>query len=927
MRCPTFPTAIVSILLLAGAAGAAANGPFDPRSEKAYGEARRALDAGDLRTAQIHLRNAVRHDPSNLEARYELGMVNLRMGDLAAAEKDLQQAIAGGFPAERVLADYGTVLLQQQKFDKLLADIRPGDRPPALEAKLRVLRAAAHTGLRQNEAAERVLREALVIAPVAAAHVGLGRSALARRDARAALTQAEAALALEPGNADALVLRGDALRGSGDAGGARAAFDRAVELAPRHVAARVARAELAIAEGRVEDVRAESDAILQINAKHPHGLYLRALVLAQTGDSAKASETLQQITSFVQSFPAGQFLSAIVNVNIGRPQQAESDVNQVVSARPGHVPARRLLAALLLRRGEGERALQTLLPVRQAGSGDAGYLALLGEVFMRLRRFEEATQVLEEATRIDPSNGGVQANLGASNLGAGHRDLGLQQLEAALARDPRMGDAGNLLVLTLIRDGRTDRARVIVDGLRERLKDSPIPAFYLGLIAQAEGQAEESEAAFREALRIAPGFRPASAQLAGGLATVGRFDEAVALLSRQLEATPRSVETMMGLAGIELRRGAAPRAQQWLERAITTDERAMAPRIALAELLIGRGDGDKALVVARGAFDAAPQDPRGAELMGRVHLAGKDPMSAASMFRRAATLAPGQALPQLRLAEALRVAGDIGGARTALDEAIRLQPGALGPWTERVALELRQSGRAEAMRVVERLRGLHPAAAPGDIVLGDLHLGAGDHAAARRAYEAALAKGAGGEAALRDFVARLRGGEPPEGAIGFARAWLERFPRDLPLRHALAALLTETRRDGEAIVELEAVLRLAPGEVIALNNLAWLYAQRQDGRARDLAARAHALAPSDPNVADTYGWILTRSGDPARGIALLRQAAAGAPESGQIRYHLAAALAGIGERDEARRLLGETLAAARPFPGRDEAARLLESLR
>jgi predicted Zn-dependent protease len=273
------------------------------------------------------------------------------------------------------------------------------------------------------------------------------------------------------------------------------------------------------------------------------------------------------------------------------------------------------------------------------------------------------------------------------------------------------------------------------------------------------------------------------------------------------------------------------------------------------------------------------------------------------------------------------VAGDIGGARTALDEAIRLQPGALGPWTERVALELRQSGRAEAMRVVERLRGLHPAAAPGDIVLGDLHLAAGDHATARGAYEAALAKGAGGEAALRVFAARLRGGEPPEGAIGFARAWLERFPRDLALRHGLAGLLTELRRDAEAIAELEAVLRLAPGEVVALNNLAWLYAQRQDARARDLAARAHALAPGDPNVADTYGWILARSGETARGIALLRRAAAAAPDSGQIRYHLAAALAGIGEREEARRLLGEALAAARPFPGRDEAERLLETLR
>ena len=46
---------------------------------------------------------------------------------------------------------------------------------------------------------------------------------------------------------------------------------------------------------------------------------------------------------------------------------------------------------------------------------------------------------------------------------------------------------------------------------------------------------EEAEAAFREALRIAPGFRPASEQLAGAMAATGRYDDAVALLRNAAE--------------------------------------------------------------------------------------------------------------------------------------------------------------------------------------------------------------------------------------------------------------------------------------------------------------------------------------------------------------------------------------------------------
>jgi putative PEP-CTERM system TPR-repeat lipoprotein len=921
-------TASVAVLLaLAGAAPAAQDGAFDPRSMRAHSQARQALEAGDLKTAQIHLRNAVRSDPANLEARYDLGMVNFRLGDLPAAEKDLQQALAGGFPAERVLPDYGAVLLQLQRFDKLLAELRPGDRPPAVEARLRVLRAAAHGGLRQPDAAERELRASLAIVPNAAAHVALGRLALGRRDAAAGRAASEAALALEPQNADAWVLRGESARASGDGEAARAAFDRAVDLAPRQVPARIARAELAIAEGRVEDVRAEADAILAIAARQPHGLYLRALVLAQTGQAAKAAEILQQIGPFVQSFPAGQFLSALVNLALGRPQQAESDVNQVLASRPGHVPARRLLATLLLRRGEADRALQTLQAVREAGGRDAGYLALLGEVFMRLRRHEEAAQAFAEAARIAPSDGGLQASLGASNLRSGQRDLGLQQLESAIAREPALVGAADLLVLTLIRDGEFARARGVAAGLRARTKDSPLPDYYLGLVAQAEGRLDEAQAAFRAALGAAGGFRPASAQLAALLALLGRFDEAVEVLTRQLEATPRSVETMMGLAGLEMQRAAMPAAQRWLERAIAQDERAPAPRIALAELLIARGDQGKALVAARGLYDAAPQDPRAAELLGRIHLAGRDPASAAAMFRRAAGLAPEQPLPRLRLAEALAAGGDVAGARVALDEAVGLQPRALGAWVERVALELRQGDRAEAMRVAERLRGRHPRAAAGDIVLGDLHLAATDTAAARAAYEAALAKEPSADAALRLVAARLRAGEPAEEIMAFARTWLQRQPRDVAMRHRLAALLMEGGRDDEAASELEIILRTAPADVVALNNLAWLKGERQDRDAAGLAARAHALAPDNPDIADTYGWILVRGGETARGIDLLRRAAARAPESGQIRYHLGAALAGAGQREEARRILAEALAAPRPFAGRAEAQRLLETLR
>ncbi|MFZ9635976.1 MAG: PEP-CTERM system TPR-repeat protein PrsT, partial [Alphaproteobacteria bacterium] len=105
------------------------------------------MGRGDARTAQIHLRNAVRHDPRNLEARRELGRVNLQLGDAAAAEKDLQQALQGGLDLALVLPDYAAALMAQRKYEKLLSELRPGGRAAGTAAALLGLRGTARLAL------------------------------------------------------------------------------------------------------------------------------------------------------------------------------------------------------------------------------------------------------------------------------------------------------------------------------------------------------------------------------------------------------------------------------------------------------------------------------------------------------------------------------------------------------------------------------------------------------------------------------------------------------------------------------------------------------------------------------------------------------------------------------------------------------------
>ena len=84
------------------------------------------------------------------------------------------------------------------------------------------------------------------------------------------------------------------------------------------------------------------------------------------------------------------------------------------------------------------------------------------------------------------------------------------------------------------------------------------------------------------------------------------------------------------------------------------------------------------------------------------------------------------------------------------------------------------------------------------------------------------------------------------------------------------------------------VLATEPDDVQTHNNLANLLLKLNDKAALAHAERAVKLAPGNPSVMDTVGWLLVETGgDRSRALDLLRAAARKAPANPTIREHLA----------------------------------------
>ena len=140
------------------------------------------------------------------------------------------------------------------------------------------------------------------------------------------------------------------------------------------------------------------------------------------------------------------------------------------------------------------------------------------------------------------------------------------------------------------------------------------------------------------------------------------------------------------------------------------------------------------------------------------------------------------------------------------------------------------------------------------------------------------------------------------GRLGEARAALAPFEAAVDPADRQAATLARARLadhvgdTGGALGLLEPLLRARPDALTALNLAGYLLAdsrQRLDDAERYLR-HARELAPGDPAILDSWGWLLLRRGRARDAVRALDRAARFAPLEPEILVHLAEAWAADG---------------------------------
>src|SRR5438876_7191087 len=157
-RCTAFAVAITALVCPAASA---------KDSSASVKEAEQHLAKGNLKAAEIELRNAIRESPQDPLLRARLAEIYLQLGDNAAAEREARAARERNGSEADYLPVLADALLRQGKFSDVIDLAPPGERSPDLESKVRLALGIAAAGMRDRDKAEAMLRDAIRLDPAA----------------------------------------------------------------------------------------------------------------------------------------------------------------------------------------------------------------------------------------------------------------------------------------------------------------------------------------------------------------------------------------------------------------------------------------------------------------------------------------------------------------------------------------------------------------------------------------------------------------------------------------------------------------------------------------------------------------------------------------------------------------------------------------
>lgn len=649
---------------------------------------------------------------------------------------------------------------------------------------------------------------------------------------------------------------------------------------PQDAALLAVRALAKLQTNDVAGATADADLALKLNPADEDAIGLRAGIYERTGDAKAATQLLRESLARV---PNSVDLRAVLLSQLltaGDRGGAESQLQTLIQQRPADLQYRKQLARLFLEEGRKDEAQAVLEKAVQNIKSDDAKLMLVSFVTHQ-RSQQQGEQLIRSYIDADPANFQMRFGLAELLVGAGKAEEALKIYSQIVARDergPNAISARDAMARIYLAQGRDEDALSLAATVLKLNPQDTDALLIRGEIALKKNQPSGAIADLRAVLRSHPRSVEVQELLARAFMANGEPALAEQSLRAALDIEPQSTQLRVKLAQFLDKMQRSDEAVRLFEEAVRGDPEDAASRQALISAYLARHSFDDALKQADQLKVMRPNEAAGSYLAGLAYRGLKRPTEAQREFERAHDLEPDAFEPLSALAQTHMAAGHVQQAITLVHTVADQQKGS-------------------------NARTLN--------LLGELYLADHDIAAANQAFEQAAHVAPQWWIPRRNLaLAKLSAGDS-QGAIESFESAVKALPAEPALAIDLARLYEKQQRIDAAIGVYESLAKHNPASETAANNLAMLLvtykADRPSlDRARDLTA---PFADSrNGGLVDTSGWVRFKRGENSEALEILARAASLAPESPEIRYHLAMAELKAGQDDRAKSDLEAALA-------------------
>ncbi|MBU2871214.1 XrtA/PEP-CTERM system TPR-repeat protein PrsT [Colwellia sp. E2M01] len=802
----------------------------------------------------IELKNAIRVDSKNAEARFLLGQIYLNLGEGAAAAKELERAHQFNYTANKVLPLLARAyLLTESDADVLaLSDISislaNAERSHYLAYKtLAALRSEQPELAKESVELAQTLGEQNLYSMLALAYLQFSENNY--DEVEALLSRI---LTIDDQQVDALMLQGQLSMVTKNFEQAAQSFKTFLHLQPRSGVAQLLLANALLKSGQYDEADKYADNILAKINNQPFAHYIKAMVAFNRKTFDKASEHAEAALSsnfnqFNLKLVAGASAFYLKNW-----ERSHYHLSAVVEYLPKDHQARRMLAVTQLELGLIDEISTTISEFDSGEMEGSKFLASMSYKLLELGAMDEAKKVLaisEGATAGDNARQGILKLMM-------NDPSGIQNLEEAMALDPEFIEAELALAYAALQNNDIDKARAIAQKWQETYPDKPGGYNLMASVYIKEEKYNQAETTLQKSLALEPNnIFALTEQL-----RLARQQENEALSQQRADnlitLAPYNNQVLRHYFGVYHNQKGLDKLQQ----AYQTNKAEMDKALLVAEAMVSLDQYKEAENLLSSLSSTANLPKKYWQLTLFTYKKQNEIAKVQLTLENWLAASPYHVEPVILLADLHASHGNNSRALSVVKRGLDYHTGNLVLQLIQMQILLNSQQVKEAKVLYEDLakNNINDALKQG--FLGRIFLLESKHAQAIPKLTALYEVYSSAQNAMYLASAYL-GAEQDAKAIETLDNYLTIDPNNNRIKTMLAGIYLEDDSN-KAITVYENLVKNEPKNVIAHNNLAWLYLEQEKiDLALQHARKANNLAPDIANIADTYAKVLLKSGD------------------------------------------------------------------